>query len=140
MASFEWIATIVGAIMCLVYSWFLIVMDRSHGLPFKKVSLLVGLAGMLVLAGMAIVGPPHISELEGVNLMSDPVIVETDPNAIEATLANKKRRSLAIRMMDKIGRRPSKNHLPWEYPDGKLAWVTKSEYEKLRKEEKEGGR
>lgn len=129
---FSWNVTIAGALLCLLYSWFLTILGRSQKVRFGKVVTALGIVGTFVLAGMAYVGPLHNpkSKFEGVHSMSEDIS--------EGRLANLKRRSLAIRTITKLGPRPDRDHVPWEFPDRRLAWITKSEYRKLRKEEKEG--
>lgn len=130
--SVEWDLTIIGALLCLVYSWFIAAVGRSQGIRFGKIGPAVGISGALILAGMAVVGPPHVSKFERVIPMNDHTI-EIDPHINEANLINLKRRSLAIRTTREAGPKPSKDHTAWEYPNGRLAWVTKLEYQKLKK-------
>lgn len=125
MLSFEWIVTVVGAVLCVVYSWFLGIMGRSQEMPIGKISLPIGIVGILILASMAIVGPVQNVEPKGMYLMDNKHL---DP-------ANVKSRSLMVRTIRKAGRRPDRNHLPYECSDGRLAWVTKEEYRKLKKGE-----
>jgi len=122
---FSWNVTIAGALLCLLYSWFLAVLGRSQKVRFGKVVTALGLVGAFVLAGMAYVGPLRNPKPEGVILMQT--------TKINPDLANLKRRSLAVRTVQKLGPRPDRDHVPWEFADGRLAWVTKSEYLRLKK-------
>lgn len=131
----EWNAVVAGSVLCLIFSWFLGVVGRSQDVQFGKIGPIVGIVGTLILTGLAVVGPPHVTKFEGVSLMRKPVVVKTDLHTVEGSLSNLKRRSLVIRTMRKIGPRPDKDHLPYEYSDGKLSWVTKSEYVKLKRGE-----
>lgn len=129
MISPEWIATILGALLCLTISWFLSAVSHSQGVRLGKVGPAIGIAGALVLAGMAVVGPLHDSKSEGFHIMSNYIT--------EGRLENLKRRSLMVRTIREAGRRPDRDHLPFKHSDGKLVWVTKEEFRKLKKEEKE---
>lgn len=122
---FSWNVTIVGALICLFYSWFLGALGRSQNVRFGKVGPILGIVGALVLAGMAFTGPLYNSKVNKAISMSEDVK--------EGRLANLKRRSLAIRTIQKAGPRPDRDHLPFEFPDGSLGWVTTSEYKKLNK-------
>ena len=131
----EWNVTIAGCVLCLVFSWFLGVVSRSQGVRFGMIGPIVGIVGTFVLAGLAVSGPLHNPSPEferGVVLMHTHTI-KTDLHTVEGDLANLIRRSLVVRTMREAGRRPSRNHLPWEYSHGKLEWVTKEEYKKLRR-------
>lgn len=135
---FSWNVTIIGALLCLLYCWFLAVLGRSQKVRFGKVVPVLGIVGTFVLAGMAYVGPLHNPKSEGVHPMNDTVVVGEDPEIVEARRANRKHLSLVRRTRTKLGPRPSGDHVAWEYPDGKLAWVTKDEYLELRREQRKG--
>ena len=135
----SWNVTVIGAVLCLLYCWFLAVLGRSQKVRFGKIVTVLGIVGTLVLAGMAFVGPLHNPEFEGRGTMSAAgVIVDPDPNVIKGTLDNVRRLDLVNRAVIKLGPKPSKEHLPWKYPDGRLAWVAKDEYIRLRTEQRKG--
>ncbi len=133
MVQPEWIATIVGALLCLVYSWFLSVVGQSQRVRFGKVSPAIGIVGALILAGMAVVGPSHIPKHEGVVLMSR-YTDEGYPIFPKGAFRHAKLLSVVSRTIQEVGQRPSKDHLAYEHPTGKLEWVTKDQYKKLKTE------
>ena len=137
----EWNMTVAGCVLCIIFCWFLGILKRWEGVQFGKIGFIVGCVGVLVLTGLAISNPLHNLEHEGSVIVNGKKIeaeVETNPLIIQAGLDNLKRKSLAVRTSSEVGRRPSKAHTAWEFPDGRLTWVTKSEYRKLKEEEKEG--
>lgn len=66
------------------------------------------------------------------------VEIETNPEIIQGGLDNVKRRFLMVRAITELGPRPDRDHVPFEDSSEKLKWITKAEYRKLKKEEKEG--
>lgn len=130
--------TVAGCVLCIIFCWFLGILDRWEGIRFGKIGFIVGCVGVLVLTGLAVSNPLHIPEFEGVIIVNDAEVVDADSDVVKGTLANVKRLDLVTRTRNKLGGMPSKEHLPWEYPDGRLAWVTKDEYIKLRTEQRKG--
>lgn len=131
MLSPVWIATVGGALLCLTYSWFLGAKARSRGIRFGRMSTAVGVAGALVLAGMAVVGPPRTLQPEGVisvyTAEGYPIFPQSRARFTELL-------SIAMRTTQEVGRRPSKDHVAYEDPaTGKMKWVTSSEYKQLVK-------
>lgn len=133
----EWNMTVAGCVLCIIFCWFLGILERWEGIQFGRIRFIVGCVGVIVLTGLAVSNPLHIPEFEGVHPMNN-FEIETSLHVVEAGLANAKRLDLVTRTRNKLGGMPSKEHLPWEYPDGRLAWVTKDEYIKLRTEQRKG--
>lgn len=127
----EWIATVVGALLCLVISWFLAVVSRSQGVRFGKAGPAIGITGALVLAGMAVVGPLRVSESKEVVSMES-YTNEGYPIFSKGSLRHRQILSVFARTIQEVGSRPSENHFPFEHPDGKLEWVTKEKYTELK--------
>lgn len=127
----EWNAVVAGSVLCLVFSWFLGVVGRSQEVQFGKIGPIVGIVGVLILAGLAVAGPSHSVESYDSKIKG---IISMHNTQINADLANLKRRSLMIRAIHELGK-PDKDHVPYEYPDGRLAWIHRKEYRKLKKGE-----
>lgn len=132
----EWNVTIVGAVLCVIFSWFLGIVSRSQEVQFGKTGLIVGIVGVFILAGMAVTGPLHVPVPDSKKeyIMSSHKI-ETNPEMIQAIAANFKIRALVIRTKQALGKRPDRDHIPYEHSDGTLEWVTKSERRELRRGE-----
>ena len=126
----EWNITVAGAVLCLIFSWFLGIVSRSQGIQFGKTGLVVGIVGVMVLVGMAAVSPLRASKKRTVSM---PTLYTLDgyPRA-QVGVANYARiLSVTARAMQEVGPRPSKNHLAFEFPNGDLKWVTKLRYVEL---------
>lgn len=136
--SFGWNLTVVGALLCLAYGWFLIALGRSQRVRFGKTGLIVGVIGALVLAGMAVVKPLHdVSKPKAKRVISMTVASKGYPTASQGVVRFEKLLSVATRTTQKVGRRPSKNHVAYESPSGKLEWVTREEYRELLRKKRE---
>lgn len=122
----EWNVTIAGAVLCIVFSWFLGVVSRSQGVQFGKIGPIVGIVGVFILAGMGVTGPPQHA-----SLVRDNSVQSVPKDTIE------KLRLVYEKTREKRGPRPGKNYIAYEDPTGKLAWVTMSEYRTLHLQKKE---
>ena len=130
----EWNMTVAGCVLCIIFCWFLGILKRWEGIQFGKIGFIVGCVGVLVLTGLAISSPLHNSE-GSVVVNGKKVEIETNPEIIQGGIDHLKNQSLIKRTKLKLGPRPDANHLPWEYPDGTLAWITREERERLKKAE-----
>lgn len=129
-ASPAWIATVAVAVVCLAYSWLLGIAARRHGIHLGRIGPTVGVAGALILAGMAVVGPQKLVERKAVDSMQT-YTLEGYPRISRSVAHYAKLLSIASRTTHEVGRRPSKNHVAYEHSDGKLEWITKKKYAKL---------
>ena len=66
---FGWTVTIMGAVLCLLYGWFLGRLKDSIGGYIEKVGFVIAAVGALTLTAMAFVGPSHHNITIGRNSM-----------------------------------------------------------------------
>lgn len=132
MHLLDWNQTVAGAVLCLLYGWFLTFFAQYQGIRVSKMGLLCCMSGLIVLAGMAVVSPTRISKPEGMPPMHIRTL-EGFPRASQSEIRFKKLLSIAARTTEKVGRKPSKDHRAYESSSGKLSWVTKEERAKLLK-------
>lgn len=129
ISVFGWNVTIVGALVCLAYCWFLSSLGRSQRVRFGKIGPVLGIIGALVLAGMAVAKSINVSKIEGVMVpMVTTNIVETDPDVIKAKQANNEALGLTLRTIRVAGPRPSRDHFPYRDSDRNFKWGSKDDY------------
>ena len=116
----EWNATVCGAVLCLYYGWFIGVVSRSQGLRSGKISLAVGIVGVVVLASMAVIGHQD----QGVNSMRS-------SEGYVRVSSFKKLLDITQRAKEEHGNRPSENYVAYEHPEGTVEWVTKAVFRRL---------
>lgn len=123
--EFEWTITVVGAVLCLLYGWCLNAIACFYRVRFSKVGSLVGMVGMVVLVGMAMVGPKNVADTK------HSIAAELSITVSNANPSAKELRSIASQTMKRVGKRPSDNHIAYQDENGNLMWVTKSDYANL---------
>jgi len=131
---FEWIVTVSGALLCLMFYVFLDKIGRNQRVKFGKVGPAVGILGALMLTAMAIVGPSRNLESER-KIMT----IKEKQDVPQRTLLHKKLVSLYYITLNKVGKRPSKDHVAYEDEKGKLSWILKDNYLKILIKQKKKG-
>lgn len=129
--SSSWIATVMVAVVCLAYSWLLGIAARRHEIHLGMIGPTVGVVGTLILAAMAVVGPS--SKFEKKRVVMPVLISEGYSRASAGETRRMQLLSIVSRATDKLGTRPSDDHVAYEHPNGRLEWVTKEKYAKLIK-------
>lgn len=124
---FDWVVTVAGALLCLIFYVFLDKIGRNQRVKFGKIGPVVGIAGAVMLTAMAIVGRSS-RDMEPKRTM---VIMEKKHGTIQRSNLHKKLISLYYRTLEKVGKRPSKDHVAYEDENGKLSWILKENYIKI---------
>jgi len=133
MNSLEWNLVVCGTVICLYYSCLLGNMGRTQRvLPLTITGLGVGVVGVVILTGMALVGPSHNQVSERDDVMGAHSLHRgfTDEGYPKSDRFEKLL-SIVQRTNKELGKRPTKDHVAHEDKTGKLSWVTKQEYKKL---------